>query len=197
MFTGIITDVGEVVRFDNGRLVIRTRYKLTEGDIGASIACDGCCLTVTAFEGHADGSTFHCDVSNETLSRTTLGNWSEGEAINLEQALTVRDRLGGHIVAGHVDGVGKIISKTADGESLRFELEAPASLAPFIAEKGSIALDGISLTVNAVTGNRFTVNLIPHTLTNTSWGVKKPGQSVNIEVDVFARYVARLMEFRS
>lgn len=136
------------------------------------------------------------DVSNETLSKTTLEGWKPGRKINLERSLRAGDELGGHIVSGHVDGVAKIISITPDGDSRRFVLEAPEHLARYIAPKGSIAMDGTSLTVNEVSGDRFGVNLIPHTLTVTTWGAKRPGDLVNIEVDVFARYVARLLEFR-
>ena len=143
-----------------------------------------------------DGSAFTVDVSNETLSKTTLGSWQVGRRINLERALKAGDELGGHIVSGHVDGTATIIDMRPDGESLRVLLDLPPHLAPYAAPKGSIALDGTSLTVNEVMGTRFGVNLIPVTLTETTWGRKKPGDEVNIEVDLFARYVARMMEFR-
>jgi riboflavin synthase len=197
MFTGIITDIGEVIGREGGRFAIRSSYDARSIDLGASIACDGVCLTVTSVRPDGQGSAFTLDVSNETLSRTTLGEWEPGRAINLERALRAGDELGGHIVSGHVDGLARIQSATADGESVRFELEALPDLARFVAPKGSIALDGTSLTVNEVMGTRFGINLIPHTLTRTTWGRKKPGDLVNLEVDMFARYMARLLEFRS
>ena len=197
MFTGIITDIGEVIGREGGRFAIRSNYDARSIDLGASIACDGVCLTVTSVRPDGQGSAFTLDVSNETLSRTTLGEWEPGRAVNLERALRAGDELGGHIGSGHVDGLARIQSATADGESVRFELEALPDLARFVAPKGSIALDGTSLTVNEVMGNRFGINLIPHTLTRTTWGRKKPGDLVNLEVDMFARYMARLLEFRS
>ncbi len=197
MFTGIITDIGEVVSREGDRVTIRTRYGAASIGLGASIACDGCCLSVTSVRPDGAGALFSVDVSPETLSRTTLGAWQPGRKINLERPLKADDELGGHIVAGHVDGVAHIVSVESAGESRRLLVEAPARLAPFIAEKGSISLDGTSLTVNEVEGARFRVTLIPLTLTGTTWGSKKPGDEVNLEVDLFARYVARLMEFRS
>ena len=194
MFTGIVTDIGEVAARDGGRFTLRAQYPADGILVGASIACDGCCLTATSVEPAASGSAFTVDVSNETLSRTTLGAWNPGRRVNLERALKAGDELGGHIVSGHVDGVARIIDMRDDGVSRRFTLEAPAPLARFIAGKGSVALDGTSLTVNEVDGRRFGLNLIPHTLTVTTWGAKKPGDLVNLEVDLFARYVARLME---
>mgnify|MGYP000997807876 FL=1 len=196
MFTGIITDIGEVIARDGGRFSIRSRYTADTIKIGASIACDGCCLTVTAVEPQGTGSVFSVDTSNETRSKTTIDSWQAGRRINLERALTAGDELGGHIVTGHVDGVARILDIQPDGESRRFTFEAPEHLALYIAPKGSVALDGTSLTVNEVAGNRFGVNIIPHTLTVTTWGAKTAGQLVNLEVDIFARYVARLMEFR-
>jgi riboflavin synthase len=196
MFTGLITDVGEVAARDGGSIRIATRYKLTDADIGASICCDGVCLTATAIRSSAAGAEFAVDASNETLAKTTLGAWRPGRKVNLERALRASDELGGHIVSGHVDGVATIISITPDGASRRFLFEAPEHLARYIAPKGSVALDGTSLTVNEVSATRFGVNLIPHSLTASTWGLKTPGQTVNLEVDVFARYVARLMEFR-
>lgn len=197
MFTGIITDVGTVASRTGGKFVISTAYEASSIPLGASICCSGVCLTVTAVEPHQTGARFHVDVSNETLSKTALDAWQSGEKINLERALRAGDELGGHIVTGHVDGVVSILDVKQDGESQRFLFEAPAHLAPYIAAKGSVALDGTSLTVNEVAGTRFGVNLIPHTLTVTTWGRKRVGQSINLEVDMFARYVARLMEFRS
>ena len=164
--------------------------------LGASICHDGVCLTVTSVQPDGAGSRYTLDVSNETLSLTTLGQWAAGRAINLERALKAGDELGGHIVSGHVDGIARIADIRADGDSRRLTFEAPQALAPFIAPKGSVALDGTSLTVNEVDGARFGINLIPHTLTVTTWGRKKPGDLVNIEIDPLARYVARLLEMR-
>jgi riboflavin synthase len=196
MFTGIITDIGELVTGAGGRFAIRCSYKPDGIAIGASIACDGACLTATGVEPATDGAIFHVDVSEETLSRTTLGGWQPGRRINLERALKAGDELGGHIVAGHVDGVGRIIGMREEGISRRFTVEAPQVLAPYLATKGSVALDGISLTVNEVETNRFGINIVPHTLTHTTLGAKKPGDRVNLEADVFARYVVRAMELR-
>ena len=196
MFTGIITDIGEVSARDGGRFAIRSAYDPASIDLGASISCDGVCLTVTSVAAGDKGCAFTLDVSNETLSKTTLADWQPGRAINLERALKAGDELGGHIVSGHVDGLARILSVTPDGDSVRFLLETAPNLARFIAPKGSVALDGTSLTVNEVDGNRFGINLIPHTLTRTAWGRKKPGDLVNLEVDMFARYMARLLEFR-
>lgn len=197
MFTGIITDIGEVVAArDGGRFVIRCSSAAESIAIGASIACDGACLTATTVDPSGTGSTFAVDVSNETLARTTLDAWQPGRRINLERALKAGDELGGHIVSGHVDGVGRIVDMRPDDQSRRFTVEVPLELAPYIASKGSVALDGISLTVNDVKENIFGINIIPHTLTHTTLGAKKPGDRVNLEVDIFARYVARLMEFR-
>lgn len=194
MFTGIITDVGAVISREAGRFTLSAAYRAESIAVGASIACDGCCLTVTRVTAHGSGANFSVDVSNETLSKTTLGDWVPGRRVNLERALCAGDELGGHIVTGHVDGVATILAVTADGESLRLEIEAPAGFARFIAKKGSVALDGTSLTVNDVSGNRFSVNLVPHTLTVTTWGRKKAEDRVNLEIDPLARYVARLME---
>ncbi|HRD75083.1 MAG TPA: riboflavin synthase [Hyphomicrobiaceae bacterium] len=177
-----------------GRFAIRSRYPADGIAIGASIACDGCCLTVTRLTPVGAGSIFAVDVSNETLSKTTLGSWAAGRHVNLERALRAGDEFGGHVVSGHVDAVARIAAMHDDGMSRRFTLEVPAELARYIAPKGSVALDGTSLTVNEVEGHRFGINLIPHTLTVTSWGAKKPGDLVNLEVDIFARYVARFME---
>jgi riboflavin synthase len=196
MFTGIITDVGEVVAREDGRFSLAASYPAPTVKIGASIACDGCCLTVTAVTGRGEGCIFSVEASNETRSKTTLEDWLPGRKVNLERALAAGDELGGHIVTGHVDGVARILHITPDGDSRRFLFEAPEHLALYIAPKGSIALDGTSLTVNEVAGNRFGVNIIPHTLQVTTWASKSPGALVNLEVDVFARYVARLLEFR-
>ena len=197
MFTGIITDIGELAAREGGRLAIRCAYAPESIAIGASISCDGACLTATEVARVGSGSLFKVDVSNETLSKTTLGEWRPGQRINLERALKAGDELGGHIVAGHVDGVARIVTIRPDGQSQRLTVEAPRDLARFIASKGSVALDGISLTVNEVDQDRFGINIIPHTLTHTTLGGKKPGDRVNLEVDVFARYVARAMELRT
>jgi riboflavin synthase len=196
MFTGIISDIGSLIDRDGGRFRIASRYQPAGIAHGASIACDGCCLTVVEVAPHTSGSCFAVDVSNETLSRTILGDWRPGRRVNLERALKAGDELGGHIVSGHVDGVGRVAALRADGDSRRFTIEAPAEIARYIASKGSIALDGISLTVNEVEANTFGINIIPHTLTHTTLGDRKPGDRVNLEVDLFARYVARLMEQR-
>jgi riboflavin synthase len=198
MFTGIITDIGELVACREGRFAIRCGY-LSDGiAVGASIACDGACLTATEVAASGgSGCVFKVDVSNETLSRTTLGAWQPGQRINLERALRAGDELGGHIVSGHVDGVGRIVDMQPDGSSRRLTIEAPAELARYLAPKGSVALDGISLTVNEVENSRFGINIVPHTLTHTTLGAKKPGDRVNLEADVFARYVVRAMELRT
>ena len=196
MFTGIITDVGTVKARTGGRFEIETAHKPETIEIGASICCDGVCLTVTHLEASSSGAIFSVDVSNETCSKTTLANWEAGRKVNLERSLTLGAEMGGHVVSGHVDGMAKIVDIKPDGESQRFSFEAPEHLALYIAPKGSVALDGTSLTVNEVSANRFGVNLIPHSLHVTTWGAKKVGDNVNLEVDLFARYVARLMEFR-
>jgi riboflavin synthase len=196
MFTGLITDVGEIVGKTDGSFTLRTAYVLRPEEAGISICCNGVCLTATAINTLAAGAEFSVDVSNETKAKTTLGNWVLGTRVNLERSLKIGEELGGHIVSGHVDGVAKIIAITPDGASKRFLFEAPEHLSRYIAPKGSVALDGTSLTVNEVSECRFGVNLIPHSLTVTTWGAKTPGDLVNLEVDVFARYVARLMEFR-
>jgi riboflavin synthase len=197
MFTGIVTDIGEVVaveRRGDARLRIATGYDVGGIDIGASIACDGACLTVVD-KGVRDGrGWFAVDASAETLSRTTLGDWAAGRRINLERALRLGDELGGHIVSGHVDGLAEVLSATPEGDSVRYRFRAPANLARFIAEKGSVALNGTSLTVNEVEGCVFGVNIIPHTATVTTWGAVAPGDRLNLEIDLMARYVARLAE---
>jgi len=194
MFTGIITDIGTVraiAKAGDTRFEITTAFDLDGVDMGASIACDGCCLTVIA----KGPDWFAVQASGETLSKTTLGNWERGTRINLERALKLGDELGGHIVSGHVDGIGHIVAITPDGESRRFRIRVPAALARFIAPKGSVAVDGTSLTVNEVDGADFGVNIIPHTQAVTTWGDMKVGQAVNIEIDMLARYVARLTEY--
>lgn len=198
MFTGLISDVGEVLevtRRGDLRARIGCAYDPEGIAIGASIACDGICLTVVE-TGSDPRPWFGVEISAETVARTNVGEdgWPVGRRVNLERALKVGDELGGHIVSGHVDGVGRILEAHDEGGSTRFLLEAPADLARFIAEKGSIALDGTSLTVNEVEGRRFGVNLIPHTKSATTWGQRRAGDAVNIEVDTMARYVARLRE---
>ncbi len=194
MFTGIITDVGRVVSREGGRFVIACRYPADGIAIGASVACDGCCLTAVTVAAKAGETEFAVDVSNESLSRTTLGEWQPGRRVNLERSLGLGAELGGHIVTGHVDGLATIVSRTSDGNSERFVLEAPKAIAKFVAGKGSVALDGTSLTVNEVDGFRFGINLIPHTLAVTTWGGLQAGHCVNIETDLLARYVARLRQ---
>src|SRR5262245_4431770 len=195
MFTGIISDLGTVVARDGGRFAIRCSYPAEGIALGASIACDGACLTaVEVIPEPGGGCTFAVDVSNETLAKTALDEWRPGRRVNLERALKAGKELGGHLVAGHVDGVGRIVAMHADGDSHRFTVEAPVALARYIAPKGSVALDGISLTVNEVAGSRFGINIIPHTLTHTTLGARKPGDRVNLEVDLIARYVARLID---
>ena len=196
MFTGIVTDVGEIAALTPGgqagdrKFVVRTGHDMSPIAMGASIACSGCCLTVV--EKGADW--FAVEVSGETLDKTHLGDWQQGQRINLELSLKLGDELGGHLVYGHVDGVGKIVSMTPEGGSVRFVFEAPGDIARFIASKGSIAVDGISLTVNEVEGNRFGINIISHTQAVTTLGTARPGQRVNLEVDMLARYVQRLLE---
>lgn len=197
MFTGLISDVGWVVARDGGVFTIRSGYDAAGIALGASIAHDGCCLTATAVRADGDGSIYTLDVSNETLSKATLGTWQPGRRINLERSLKAGDELGGHIVMGHVDGTALIRDIRSDGQSQRFSIEVPAALARFIAAKGSVALDGTSLTVNEVDGTLFGINLIPHTLTVTTWGRKTIGDTVNLEIDPLARYVARLIDMRA
>ena len=192
MFTGIVTDIGTVAVRDGTTLKIASHYDPASLTLGASIACDGCCLTVTNVEDGGNGATFEVTVSNETASRTTLGRWIEGTRVNLERSLSVGSELGGHLMTGHIDGLARIVERTPDGESIRFVLEAPAEFAQFIAAKGSVALNGASLTVNEVEGRRFGVNIIPYTVTHTTWGDRKAGDLVNLEVDLLARYVERI-----
>jgi len=192
MFTGIITDVGRVRRLLRSELLeltIATAFDTVAIPVGASIACSGACLTVVAVEPGA----FRVQVSVETLTCTTLGGWEEGTPVNLEKSLRLSDELGGHLVLGHVDGIARIAERQPEAESVRFVFEAPQELAPFIAPKGSVALDGVSLTVNEVAQNRFGVNIIPHTLACTNLGSLQPGQRMNLEIDLIARYVARLL----
>jgi riboflavin synthase len=196
MFTGIISDVGEIVsvsaREAGARLTIACGYDCATIDLGASIACSGICLTVVAKDTVDGRCRFDVDASRETLACTTLGQWSPGGRINLERALKAGDELGGHIVSGHVDGVATITDRTDEDDMAGVTFEAPENLARFIAAKGSVALDGTSLTVNDVNGRTFTVMLIPHSLQATTWGDRRAGDTVNLEVDVFARYLERL-----
>ncbi len=194
MFTGIIQTVGRVARLEprggDVRLAVDTAgLDLADVQPGDSIAVSGVCLTAVALEPHG----FAADVSNETLSLTTLGKLQAGDPVNLEKALRLADRLGGHLVSGHVDGLGKVVAITPDGRSQRWTFELPAALARYIAAKGSVCIDGTSLTVNAVAGSRFGVNLIPHTVAHTAFHARRVGDAVNIEVDVIARYVERLL----
>ncbi|CAA7617807.1 riboflavin synthase [Magnetospirillum sp. UT-4] len=195
MFTGIVTDLGEVRRVTGGggketRFEIATAYDLAGVEIGASIAHNGVCLTII----DKGGDWYAVEVSAETLSKTTLGDWQTGTRVNLERALKVGDELGGHIVSGHVDGVAVVASIRPENQSMRFVFEAPADLARFVAPKGSVALDGVSLTVNEVDGRRFGINVIPHTQSVTTFGGLREGSRVNMEIDMLARYVARLLD---
>jgi riboflavin synthase len=192
MFTGIISDVGQVRAVTPGgdtAFTITTACDTAGIAIGASIACSGVCLTVV----EKGKDWFSVQASAETLAHTTLGRWRAGTPVNLERALKLGDELGGHILSGHVDAVAEIVSRRPEGDSLRFVFEAPASVEKAIAPKGSVALDGVSLTVNEVDGRRFGVNIIPHTQAETTFGAAKPGDSVNLEIDILARYVARLL----
>ena len=193
MFTGIITDVGEVRSVEQKgdfRVEINTRYDTSEIDLGASISCSGACLTVI----EKGQNWFAIEASSETVDRTTIGDWSVGTKVNTERALKLGEELGGHIVSGHIDGIAKIISTEPEGDSIRFEFESPEILKCFISEKGSVALDGVSLTVNNVLGNRFEVNIISHTQTNTTFSQRSVGDKINLEIDMLARYVSRLLE---
>jgi riboflavin synthase len=197
MFTGIVTDVGRIVETKvtgDLRARIATRYDVSGIDIGASIACDGVCLTVVALGAEPEG-WFDVEISAETVSKTNLGGWGPGKRVNLERALKVGDELGGHIVSGHVDGVAEVVSVRPEGGSVRVTFRAPEPLARFIAPKGSVSLNGTSLTVNEVSGAEFGVNFIPHTQEVTTWGEVAVGTFVNLEVDTMARYVARLREY--
>lgn len=205
MFTGLVSDVGRVQSVSGTdrlrRFRIASGYTPDTIALGASIACSGPCLTAVAIGPEGAGSWFEVDAAAETLERTTAGAWREGTRLNLERSLRIGDELGGHIVTGHVDGVAAIVSRaevTAGewGPSARFVLEAPAPIMRFVAEKGSVTLDGTSLTVNGVTRDTFTVLIIPHTLSVTTWGERRAGDRLNLEVDLMARYAARLVETR-
>jgi len=197
MFTGIVTDMGEILALEQRgdlRARIGTGYDTTRIDIGASIACEGVCLTVIDL-GTTPRNWFDVEISAETVSKTNIGGWAVGRRINLERALKVGDELGGHIVSGHVDGVAEVVATRPEGDSLRVTFRAPHDLAKFIAPKGSICLNGTSLTVNEVDGRDFGINFIPHTQKVTTWGSVAVGDLVNLEVDTMARYVARLREW--
>ncbi len=194
MFTGIITDIGRVRSVTptarDRRYEIETAWDTSSIDLGASISHAGCCLTVT----DKGPGWYAVEVSGETLSKTTLGEWREGHRVNLERAAKLGDEMGGHVVSGHVDGLGRVVSVTPEGGSHRIEIEAPAPLHRYIAPKGSITVDGASLTVNAVEGRTFDLNIIPHTWEATTLGGLRPGDAVNLEIDMLARYLARWQE---
>jgi riboflavin synthase len=201
MFTGIVTDVGEVLAVDaraDGlrRLTIACRYDRASIAIGASISCAGACLTVVETGAHGGRTTFGVDAAAETLAVTTAGRWTRGTHLNLERALKIGDELGGHLVSGHVDGLVEALAREDLPDMARMTFQAPAPLARFIAVKGSAALDGVSLTVNSVADNKFSVLIIPHTLAVTTLGATRPGDALNLEVDQMARYAARLIEAR-
>ena len=193
MFTGIVRDTGEIALVEDRkgikRLLISTHLDVKKMDIGASVSCDGCCLTVVDKEG----GCFAVDVSNETLDKTTIGGWKVGTKVNLEPSLCLGDEMGGHIVTGHVDGVAVLEELEPDGDAHRLTFSVPEEIAPYLASKGSVAVNGISLTVNEVEGNRFGVMIIPHTREVTNIIHWKKGDKVNIEVDMLARYVARIL----
>lgn len=204
MFTGIITDIGTIAKVEQRgdlRLVIDSGYDMGGVDLGASIACSGVCLTVVDKAPAGQPGWFAVDVSGETVSRTAPGLWHEGARLNLERALKVGDELGGHIVTGHVDGVGTLVSAVPEGDSTRLLIEAPASLAPYLAAKGSITVDGVSLTVNSVEDRadgacRFGLNIIPHTQALTTLDALTPGRRFNLEIDILARYLGRMEQLR-
>ncbi|MEJ0063617.1 MAG: riboflavin synthase [Alphaproteobacteria bacterium] len=192
MFTGIIKDLGEVAAIEDTAdrtLTIATKLPLADMEIGASIACNGICLTAIEIEG----GRFKVQASAETIAKTTLGTWRPGTTINLERPLRAGDELGGHMVSGHIDGVAEILERKAEGGSARFVLRPPQELMTFIAPKGSVALDGVSLTVNDVLNDSFGINIIPHTQTCTNFGALRPGDRVNLEIDLMARYLARMI----
>ncbi|SHG83588.1 riboflavin synthase alpha chain [Cognatiyoonia sediminum] len=197
MFTGIITDIGTVLELEQRgdlRARIGTAYDVDGIDLGASIACDGVCLTVIAL-GREPQNWFDVEISAETVGATNVGEWEQGSLLNLERALKVGDELGGHIVSGHVDGVAEIVGVRDEGDSTRVTFRAPDGFAKFIAPKGSVALNGTSLTVNEVDGADFGINFIPHTKAETTWGDVAEGDRINLEIDTMARYVARLREY--
>lgn len=193
MFTGIITDLGHLrARSERPnrdlQLFVETSWETAELELGASVACNGVCLTVV----NRGPNQLIFDVSTETLSKTTIGSWEAGKRINLERSLRLGDELGGHLVYGHVDGIAEVLALTPEAGSLRFRIGAPHDILRFLAPKGSVALDGVSLTVNEVQNDSFGVNIIPHTAALTTFGLYRPGDRINLEVDMLARYVARL-----
>jgi riboflavin synthase len=196
LFTGIVSDVGSVIAVKDKRELrrfrIASKYPARSLAVGASVSHDGICLTIVAKGVRGKGSWFEVEAGAETLARTTADRWSKGRKLNLERALRMGDELGGHMVSGHIDGLARLLVRKNVEDMARLEFRAPEVLARFIAPKGSVALDGISLTVNEVAGNEFSVFLIPHTLAHTRWSVLEPGEDVNLEVDVVARYLARL-----
>ncbi|WP_421786474.1 riboflavin synthase [Hyphobacterium sp.] len=197
MFTGLVTAIGRLETVSGTgarRFSISAPYEAASIALGASISHAGVCLTVVDIEAKSSGCRFDVEVSPETLARTTLGSWAAGQAVNLERSLRLGDEMGGHLVTGHIDGIGRVTDRQDEGDWIRFEVEAPESLAKFIAEKGSIAVDGVSLTVNSVAQNRFSLMIIPHTAEATTLGALQIGARVNLEVDLMARYAARLME---
>jgi riboflavin synthase len=198
MFTGLVSDIGEVIaaedRGDLRRVRIACNYPAESIAIGTSIACSGPCLTVVAVGQVGNRTSFDVDAAAETLKRTTAGAWQVGTRLNLERSLKIGDELGGHLVTGHIDGVATIVSRRSFDGMAHFEIDAPHDISHFIAAKGSVTLDGTSLTVNEVSGDRFTVLIIPHTLDVTTWGERREGDGLNIEIDLMARYAARLAE---
>ena len=205
MFTGIVTDIGTIERVEalaDTRVVIGTRYDTSTIDLGASISCSGVCLTVIDKSAGGEGPNwFAVDVSGETISRTAQGQWTSGRKLNLERALRLGEELGGHIVTGHVDGIGEVVSVVEEGGSHRVRIKAGPEIAPFVATKGSVTLDGVSLTVNEVedtpSGVTFGVNIIPHTAAVTTFGSLASGDPINIEIDVLARYLQRMEHYRA
>lgn len=195
MFTGIVRDIGTVRSIEKSgdwRIVIETEMDLSATSLGASIACSGCCLTVVEKDEHS----FAVDVSAESLSKTIIGQWEEGTKVNIEPSLKLGDEMGGHVVSGHVDSTAELISIKEEGDSYRLQFKVPADLAGFIAPKGSVALDGVSLTINEVDEETFGVNIIPHTWAHTTLSKRKTGDLVNIEIDMMARYVARMLDVK-
>ena len=205
MFTGIITDIGTIASVEargDTRLVVETHFDMTHVDLGASIACSGVCLTVVDKSANGGPGWFAVDVSGESIARTAADQWTKGRRLNLERAMKLGDELGGHIVTGHVDGVGSVVGVCAEGDSKKIGFSVPAALAPFLAPKGSVTIDGVSLTVNEVVDQddgttHFAINLIPHTQAVTTLGALAPGQQVNIEIDVLARYLQRMEAYRA
>jgi riboflavin synthase len=204
MFTGIITDIGTIARIERRgdlRIVIDSGYDMGSVDLGASIACSGVCLTVVDKAPAGAPGWFAVDVSGESVSRTAPAMWAEGHRLNLERALKVGDELGGHIVTGHVDGIGTVVEVRAEGDSHRIEIAAPQAIAPYLAAKGSITIDGVSLTVNDVADQpdgqvSFAINIIPHTAALTTLGALGAGDRVNLEIDILARYLGRMEQLR-